>query len=488
MNRAHLGLGLAAVSCGLIVAVLLLVPQIRLQRSLGSAWNGHYAATDVDEVAYAAYLETRVQSWPRRSDPYLGLAGDTTEGLPESFLSIQWATPTLAGALARWLGWDTPTLMIWLAPTAGFLTALLLVLLAGRIQRDPWLGFLTGLIVVVGGAAAAGEGALAVLLGTADRASAYPFYPGFRRYIPAGGWPVLVGTIGATFGMWLSRERRAQLLWGALAGVGFAFLVYSYFYLWTTAVAWMTCWALVWWVARPQQRRFALQALASMSVVAAAALFPYRWLLARRHHDIDDVLLLDVTRAPDFLREPVLVGGMAVLLIVLGVRRGLIPSSGPAAMLASSLGLVPLVTLNQQVLTGRSLQPIHYEVFVGNYLALLAVMLAAGEWLRHSGLLGRRTTRAVVVLAALLVSAWGLFEAVITSQPLDRYNARRDQHKPIGEQLAAWVRDDPRARQRHVLVVDSAIGDDRDGRRHGSHFGPATWVTVFISYAMPLGM
>jgi hypothetical protein len=49
----------------------------------------------------------------------------------------------------------------------------------------------------------------------------------------------------------------------------------------------------------------------------------------------------------------------------------------PVFIFAASFALLPLALFNQQIVTGRSLQPLHYDVFIANYCALLAIVLTA---------------------------------------------------------------------------------------------------------------
>ena len=68
-------------------------------------------------------------------------------------------------------------------------------------------------------------------------------------------------------------------------------------------------------------------------------------------------------------------------LIVWGVRRGRINWRAPEALFAASFALMPFVVFNQQVITGYSLQPFHYESFIANYVALVgAVVVAVILW------------------------------------------------------------------------------------------------------------
>jgi hypothetical protein len=44
---------------------------------------------------------------------------------------------------------------------------------------------------------------------------------------------------------------------------------------------------------------------------------------------------------------------------------------------AASFAITPLLVLNQQIITGRSLQPFHYEWFIANYLSLAGLVLTS---------------------------------------------------------------------------------------------------------------
>ena len=57
--------------------------------------------------------------------------------------------------------------------------------------------------------------------------------------------------------------------------------------------------------------------------------------------------------------------------------RGRIEWRAPECVFTASLALMSFAVFNQQVITGRSLQPFHYESFIANYLALVAVIVAS---------------------------------------------------------------------------------------------------------------
>ena len=69
---------------------------------------------------------------------------------------------------------------------------------------------------------------------------------------------------------------------------------------------------------------------------------------------------------------------LTLFLIVIGMVKKIISIRDSATLFAIAIALVPFAVFNQQVVTGRSLQPIHYQVFIGNYVAMLALVVVVG--------------------------------------------------------------------------------------------------------------
>ena len=81
--------------------LLALYPQFNLWHIRGKDWNGAYAYNDVDEVAYAAYLQALIDGRPRRNDPYTGRDDAPSAQQPESLFSIQFIPPYMMALVAR---------------------------------------------------------------------------------------------------------------------------------------------------------------------------------------------------------------------------------------------------------------------------------------------------------------------------------------------------------------------------------------------------
>src|SRR5258705_5447041 len=77
------------------------------------------------------------------------------------------------------------------------------------------------------------------------------------------------------------------------------------------------------------------------------------------------------------LRVPELIGLAVIGMIVFRVVRRRIQWASPKTLFATSFALTPFIVFNQQVITGHSLQPFHYESFIANYLALVGLFVAS---------------------------------------------------------------------------------------------------------------
>src|SRR4029078_7465495 len=90
------------------------------------------------------------------------------------------------------------------------------------------------------GTLAAGEGAISEIF---FDGFSYPYFPGFRRYIPALAMPAFFMIVGAVWRF--VRQMHTTIGFGArpdspalpmiVSVLSFAYVVFSYFYIWTTA-------------------------------------------------------------------------------------------------------------------------------------------------------------------------------------------------------------------------------------------------------------
>lgn len=446
---------------GILAGIFLLIcgiyPQLKMFYLRGTDWQGAYAYNDIDEVAYAGYLRALIDGRPRRNDPYTGLDDTPGQKQEESLFSIQFAAPYAIAVPARILGLSAST-AIWLAGgIAAFIAGLALFWLIGKITDDSMFALAGALIVVCGGALAAGEGALPEIL---YDGTAYPYFPGLRRYVPAIPFAVFFVMCGSVWEMVATEELKKRIFFCVLAALCFAFTVFSYFYIWTTAAAWLACVVIVWLAIRPEGWQKDFKAFLALGAACLAALIPYAVMLSNRSHTMDDVQLLVYTHQPDLLRVPELISFSVIGMMIVAVLLNSIKLRDRATIFTLSLALVPLVVFNQQIITGRSLQPIHYQVFIGNYVAALALVLMLGLLIRNVA----RTEKRRVVFAALAVLAaiWGIVECHFTVRVLDDANITRDEGMTVAKRLQELAAEETPLpdNQRHVTLAFNMVQSD----------------------------
>lgn len=428
---------------GLVVALamtfLALYPQINLWYERGENWSGAYAFFDTDEVAYSAYLQALIDGRPRLNDPYTGR--DDSEGAPhgESIFSIQVAPAYALAWIGRALHLSSSTIFIMLIALVGATSALAIFYLIGGVTGDERAGATGALLVLCLGILVNGQGAASIF---AIWRAAYIYLPFLRRYVPGFSFPFYF-LMCLFFWRALTVERsRKAITSSALAGLCFALMVYSYFYLWTTAAAQVACLVLLWLLARPAGWKEKIKPFAVFAALALVSLIPYFVLLSRRAETLDTVQALTPSRAPDLFQPPEIVGIISLLLLAWGARRRkLFDWREPRALFTASFALVPFVVFNQQVITGRSLQPVHYEEFIANYVALVGAVLVIATLLQGSTKEARRRISGkVLVWTSLLVFAWGFIETRLATQIFYQFNLPREQVWAASLRLAEWER------------------------------------------------
>ncbi len=297
--------------------------------------------------------------------------------------------------------------------------------------------------------------AIRTLLGLSAPASYLPF---LRRYVPAMPFPFFFLFCGCVYCMFRSEAASASRRWAFVAGIVFAVLVFSYFFLWTAAAAWLCTLTLCALFVRPANLRRILSGMAIIGALALLSLAPYAVLLSRRVETLDSVQALTLSHAPDVFRLPELIGLLTTLAIALATRRRIIDLHNNAVLFTASFALLPLVVFNQQILTGRSLQPIHYEQHIANYAAMLAAAFAVALiWRGSAAGVARRIPARALIIIALAAYAWGLVEMRYGMIRYVQTNLTLNDATPALLRLAAEARDSS-ANQR-----DDAANDERAG-------------------------
>jgi hypothetical protein len=417
----------------LAMMLLSLFPQLYLWRDRGHAWNGAHAFCYTDEPAYASYVNALNNGRPRRNDPYSGRQDNAGGELNESAFSIQFFPAYVIAWPARALNLSTPTVFILLAPIIAGATALILFWFLALLLEDSRAAALLVPFVLCLGLLLSFEGLFRALL---SQHTFYFYLPFLRRYAPGATFPWFIAFFALGWRALTTQLRQKRILYSVAAGLALTFCIYGYFHLWTAALAWLALLAILWLAARPARWRESLSALLVVTATAIVALVPYAYLLSQRAPTLDSVQALSYTRAPDLTRPIEVFALLIVIALVIGLKRGILDFRNPMVLVTTAFALLPFVVFNQQIITGRSLQPMHYEQFVVNYTTLIAAALAFVSFWR-----GRTPTRTLPLRLLLVIGfvslIWGVGETWIATRRVAQANINRDEAVPVALRLTA---------------------------------------------------
>lgn len=415
--------------------------------SRGTQWNGSYAEFHGDEWVYSAYVQALIDGRPRRNDPYTGRDERLGSPQPESLFSIQFLPAYMIAIPARLLGISSSTAFIGLGVLTPFFACLTIFWLIANVIQDRRLAAAGSVLVLCFGALGAGEGLIHLLVSS----SGYSFLPFLRRYDPAVPFPFFFVFCAL---VWKAlNDRRPAFVWPVAAGLVLDLLMFSYFFIWTTAAAWLACIMLLWFVANRGKLRRDARPFLTILLLAGTALVPYVILLSRRSTIMDSGQKLTFSHAPDLFRVPELIGLAVIILIVFAALRGRVNWRAPGILFAASFALTPIIVFNQQLITGHSLQPFHYKSFIANYVALVGLFLASVIIWRGSAGVSRPIPYRWVGRLAFIAIWWAAIEVLAPAKVIIRDNQFTDRAAPVCQRL----------RQRSVTegLVTSSTTDPR---------------------------
>jgi hypothetical protein len=422
------------VLAGLAVVIVTAIPQGMMWIDRGQEWHGAFASVDRDELAYSAYLASIVAGRPRRNNPYLG---NRSEAIPtENLFSVQFFPPYVLAIGAKAIGTSASNAFIIAYPICAFTASIAIFWLLSLLTDDHKTAAIGVLIVLLCG----------LMLSESPFATQKLFYTFafLRRYIPAVPFPFFFLFTGCIWRAFTTRSR-SSILWSAAAAGAFALLVYSYFYLWTAALAWFACLVTVWMIVRPTDRRHLVSCLSVTIPLAFGALIPYLYILSHRSNTTDTTQGLLATHIPDLFRFTEIIGAVILAGLTFGVRRGLIQWSSPAVLFTASCAITPFAVFNQQIVTGYSLQPFHYDQFVINYLVLVGAVLVL-----HFLLNGvRRFTVYWIAIALAIGIATGLKSYSLEAQS----NRLRDESRLLYREIDRYSQE----QNRGLALFDTEI-------------------------------
>lgn len=416
---------LLGTAAAIIFGLLAVYPQWNLQTLRGADFQGAFASCDLDEMAYASYLQAVIDGRPRLNDPYTGRDG---AGQSESLFSIQFVPPYLVGVPARILGLSASQAMPIVSFISAFLATLALFWFIVSIVEDARLAFAATLIVIIGGAFVVGIGAIN---GFYANGTAYPFFPFMRRYIPSLAFPFMFAFFACLWNGLKSESKRRRAIYSALASLCFAALVFSYFYVWTSAGAVLFGLILFVFIFRHANWRRDFFFLATTAAFSIFALVPYALMLANRNETMDKAQLLVFTRQPDLLRWVEVLGYIVLTVTAFALWRRYTRLENRTAYFIAAFALAPCLVFNQQILTARSLQPFHYEFYAINYVVLLALVLVICVFWQRFVIPSRIVSAVALSILSLIAVGWGVIEAKETTALWDEINIRRDEAMPV---------------------------------------------------------
>jgi hypothetical protein len=386
------------------MVLLSLIPQIHLWIVRGREWNGAYVVTQGDEPLYSAYINALTDGRPRKNDPFGGQDSTLQAPLPESTFSIQFVPAYVISLLARTFAVSASTAFIVLAGAVALLATVSIFWLLNCVSGDYRLASAGTLFVLCLGGAVGTFGLFGTLID-----SEIPALPFLRRYEPAAAFPFFFFFQVLVWYALTSPNKRTTLISAIFAGLTMAMLVFSYVYLWTSAAASLVCVAALWLYFRPSDRWKTLSVLITIGLITATAILPYANLVSHRAAMLDEKHTLIATHRVDLFRLPEIIGAVILVALVIGVFRTTIDRTDSRVLYVASVALLPFLVFNQQVLTGKTMQAFHFEVFVINYSILVGLLISVA-------LLWKSISTRVVIWTAALSISWGVFAVALPSR------------------------------------------------------------------------
>jgi hypothetical protein len=182
-------------------------------------------------------------------------------------------------------------------------------------------------------------------------------------------------------------------------------------------------------------------------------LIPYLWLLSDRNPTTDASQVLEQTRKIVFLRPTLIVGLLVLFLTAFSIKLKWLELKNQATIFIISPAILPLLVFNQQIVTGYSLQPMHYNMYVLNYLCLLGLVLLVGEVFRERL---SKIKPFVWLIPAIVFCVWGIVEINYATKYRYGYNAGRDEAILVNRRLAEIGE-----KSQITLNFDSIQGDNQ---------------------------
>lgn len=430
---------------GIFMAFLSLYPQIYFQIKRGDNYNGATFYYDFDESAYASYLQALIDGRPRKNNIYQGGEEPTKN---ENLFSIQFASAYLAAIPARILGLNSETAFLAISVLVSFFSSLAIFIFLFQITKNEALAAIGTLFILIFGANAGGASILKETFGFGASA----FYLTFlRRFTPAVVFPFIFLLLSSVWMGLQSTKTQTKILFAFLTTLCFAVLVFGYFFFWTAILAWLVGLFCLNFLLQKENRNWQFWLMILVGVILS--LIPYFWLLSDRNPTTDASQVLEHTRKIVLLRPTLIVGLFVLFITGLAIRFKWIELKNQTTIFIISFAVLPILVFNQQIITGVSLQPMHYNMYILNYLCLLGLVLLIGEVFKE------RLTKIKPILwliPTFVFCLWGIIEVNYATNYRLGYNIGRDEAILVNRKLAEIGE-----KSQITLNFDSIQGDNQ---------------------------
>ncbi len=420
-----------SILAGMLFSLVALAPQIDLWKVRGENYNGVYATNEFDEPFYAAYIQSLIDNKPRRNSPYSGAKDSFETPQKESYLSIQFLASYPTDIFAKLFGLSSNSAMILFSPIIGFISAVAVFLLFYLITSDSYLSFVGTIAVLFGGTIAAGQGNILVLLSPETTKYGFSLYF-LRRSVPAISFPALFLFFSFTWKFFTVQTQISKLFWGLLSICCFTFAIFSYFYHWTTALAWVFALIICYTFFNREFLRQNAMYLVGFGVCLLLVLIPYFFLLSNRSTVTDSALFLVFTHEADLWRIPELISYLTIIILYVSKKKNWVDWSETPILFLLSLSLVAPIVFNQQILTGKSLQPFHYQFTSVNYISVFSLLTIVFILVKKITPQELRKFSILLLAGAL---SFGCFETICGAISTRKDNSARDELFPVAERI-----------------------------------------------------
>lgn len=417
---------------GIIFVLFAMAPQFSLWKERGGNWNGAYALQDFDEPAYAAYLQSIIDGKPRKNSPYSGAVDSPKNNLNESLFSIQFLAFYPTAVIAKLLGISASGAMILQTILVGFFSATILFWLFYLFCEDLFISFAGATAVLTCGGLIAGSGYLNQIFNP-DSVYYYFTFPFLRRSVPAVGFPFLFLFFGLIWQILTAGSNKKKILFILFSLCSFGFLLYTYFFLWTTALAWLGGLLILFVVFDFKLLKKNFIYLIIFASALALLFLPYVLLILNRSASMDSIQALNSSHAPDFLRSSIILSLITLGGYIITKKTGWLKINNTRFIFLISFTLVAPIVFNQQIITGFSLQPVHYNFFTANYVSLFALFILIGLILKKN--LETVTLQKSFLLISLLFIYFGYLNAQKNVEILRDINVLRDNFVPVAKKI-----------------------------------------------------